>query len=138
MEDARDSRGVLMTVNIWLATLYIAPVILITATYFKPNPRLYFFPLSMFLYAGAVYFSPIIGKEVNYLQLNSWLFFVISVVGTLCFMYVLRYVRLLTIVENAENIFQEDVKDRFDKLANENSQLKNKITLLENNQHEIS
>jgi len=138
MNEARDSRGVLMTVNIWLATLYLSPVILIIATYFRPNPKLYFFPLCMFLYAGAVYFSPIIGKEVNYLQLNSWLFFVISVFSALCFMYTLRYVRMLTLVETSESDFHEDVKEKFDMLTAENDRLKNKIRSLENKLDENS
>ena len=127
MAEARDSRGVLLTVNIWLATLYIAPVVIIIANYFKPNPRLYFLPLLMFSYAGAVYFSPVIGNEVNYLQLNSWLFFVISFVGSLCFMYVLKYVRRITLLEDSEVELHEDYMNEVRNLIQENKQLRNKL-----------
>lgn len=127
MEQARDSRGVLMTVNIWLATLYLSPVIIIVANFFKPNPKIYFFPLCMFLYAGAVYFSPVIGYEVNYLQLNSWLFFTVSVFGSICFMYALKYIRRLTLVENSDENIYHDFTTEFNKLTEENNYLKNKL-----------
>ncbi|MGU3377392.1 hypothetical protein [Chryseobacterium sp. M5A1_1a] len=127
MEEARDSRGVLMTVNLWLATLYLAPVLIIVANYFKPNPRLYFFPLSMFIYAGAVYFSPVIGYEVNYLELNSWLFFIISIIGAFSFMYVLRYIRRITLIEDSSNEFNCDVREEFEKISEENNYLRNKL-----------
>lgn len=127
MAEARDSRGVLLTVNIWLATLYIAPVIIIIANYFRPNPRLYFFPLLMFFYAGAVYFSPVIGYEVNYLQLNSWLFFVASFVGAFCFMYLLKYIRRIILLEDDNEAFHKDVIDGVQRLVEENNQLRNKL-----------
>ncbi len=127
MEEARDSRGVLLTVNIWLATLYIAPVVIIVANYFKPNPWLNFFPLLMFFYAGAVYFSPVIGYEVNYLAQNSWLFFIISFFGALCFMYLLKYVRRVTLLEEEENLLNDEIADEFSRLNSEINDLKNKL-----------
>lgn len=127
MEEARDSRGVLMTVNIWLATLYIAPVVIIVANYFKPNPWFYFFPLFMFFYAGAVYFSPVIGYEVNYLSQNSWLFFVISFFGAICFMYLLMYVRRINLLEDEEGLLNEEIQNEFKRLNTEISTLKNKL-----------
>lgn len=127
MAEARDSRGVLMTVNIWLATLYIAPVVIIVANYFKPNPWLNFFPLLMFFYAGAVYFSPVIGYEVNYLAQNSWLFFVISLFGALCFMYLLKYVRRITLLEEEESLLNDEIEAEFNRLTSEINELKNKL-----------
>lgn len=133
MEDMKDSRGVLLTVDIWLATLYFSPVLIILATVLRPNPRLYFFPLCMFLYAGAVYFSPVFGNEVNYLKLNSWLFFVISFIGALCFMYLLKYVRRIVLVENSEDNFNIDIQEEMERLSEENNKLKAILKLKEQN-----
>jgi|GEM_PF-3855670 len=137
MAEARDSRGVLITVDIWLSSLYIAPVLIIIANYFRPNPRLYFFPLLMFFYAGAVYFSPVIGNEVNYLQLNSWLFFLASFFGSICFMYMLKHVRRITLLEDNDSKFYEDIEDGVERLIEENKLLKEKLNQ-ETNRYERS
>ena len=131
MKDLKDSEGVLVTVDIWLATLYISPAIIILASSFKPNPKLYFLPLFMFFYSGVVYFSPILGKEVDFLKFNSWLAFVISLVGALAFMYTIKYVRLINLSEIAHDNFYYDVKNEFEKLQQENTELKTKLELLQ-------
>ncbi|SHF16518.1 hypothetical protein [Chryseobacterium vrystaatense] len=123
----KDSTGVKITVDIWLATLYIAPVFIIAAVTFKPNPKFYFFPLFMFCYTGLVYFSPIIGYKVDFFKTNSLLTAVACIIAVMAFMYLLKYIRRITLYEDSENDFHMDAKEEFEKLIQENHELKTKL-----------
>lgn len=131
IKDAKDSTGVKITVDIWLATLYIAPVFIITAVNFKPNPKFYFFPLFMFCYTGLVYFSPVLGYRVDFLKINSSLTAFGSAMAVLAFMYLLKYIRRIAMSEEASEDFYLDIKEEFEKLNQENDKLKTKLQTAE-------
>lgn len=132
MDTLTDSQGVLITVDIWLVTLFFSPAVIILAMSFKPNPKMYFFPLLTSFYSTAVYFSPMLGKKVDFLTVNSWTFFVVAVVGALLYMWLLKYIRLLRLEERAHVDFQTDLIDELKKTKEENKRLKE--TLNQKNQ----
>ncbi|WPO89923.1 hypothetical protein [Chryseobacterium sp. HR92] len=127
MDTLKDSQGVLVTVDIWLVTLFISPALILLAISFKPNPKLYFFPLLTSFYSGTVYFSPIIGNKVDFLKVNSWTFFTVSVIGTILYMWLLKYIRRVRLEEGASDNFQKDLIEEIEKLSAENDRLKNKL-----------
>lgn len=133
--EMKDSTGVLITTNIWLATLYISPSIIILATQFKPNPRLYFFPLAIFFYTGLIYFAPTFGFKIDFLLFNSITTAIISILAGLAQVFLLKYVRRITLEESIHTDFISDVKLEFEKLKQENTFLKEKI-LTQNGKYE--
>ncbi|CAD0220428.1 hypothetical protein [Chryseobacterium sp. JV274] len=130
MDTLKDSQGVLVTVDIWLVTLFISPALILLAVSFRPNPKLYFFPLLTSFYSGTVYFSPILGGKVDFLKVNSWTFFIVSAAGALLYMWLLKYIRWLRLDENASDHFKNDLKEEIKRLKQENEQLKS-------NKHQI-
>ena len=127
MDTMRDSQGVLVTVDIWLITLFFSPSLIITATWFRPNPKLYFFPLLTSFYSTAVYVSPLIGKKVDFLKVNSWTFFLFSFIGVLLYMWLLKYIKWLRLEEKANDNFQSDLIEELKALKEENIKLKSEI-----------
>jgi membrane protein implicated in regulation of membrane protease activity len=127
MKEIRDSQGVLVTVDIWLTTLYLSPAILILATTLKPHPKLYFFPLFTFFYTAFVYFAPLLGYKVDFLRFNSWMAIVAAIISAVLYMLLLRYVRYHTLEENSNDLMLQDMKQEYDKLRKENHELKIKL-----------
>lgn len=124
MAEMKDSRGVFVTVDIWLTTLYLSPAILILATTLKPHPKLYFFPLFTFFYTAFVYFSPLLGYNVDFLKFNSWMAIVAAVISSILYMFLLKYIRLHTLEEDSNFDMIQDMKEEYDKLRLENQELK--------------
>lgn len=127
----RDSTDVLITVNIWLATLYLAPTVILIAVSFKPNPNLYILPITMYFYSGMVYFAPTWGYTVNFLKFNSIITAIYSILAALAVLLITRYVKRLALNEKSNEDFYDDVREEFQKLQEENDELKSKIVLLE-------
>lgn len=126
-----DSRGTIISVNIWQGCLYTSAVLIAVAAFFKPNMKIYYFPIVINAYSAIVYFAPIFGYNVKFLALNSWLAAIISLATTIPIMWMLQYIKALTIVEDNNSIFYQDVKDEFEKLNLENNTLKNKLKSLD-------
>lgn len=127
MKEMKDSAGVLVTVDIWLTTLYLSPAILILATTLKPHPKLYFFPLFTFFYTAFVYFAPLLGFKIDFLRFNSWMAIVAAVITAILYMMLLKYVRFHTLEENSNYDMFKDMKEQYDELRRENQELKTKL-----------
>lgn len=133
MKEMKDSAGVLLTVDIWLTTLYLSPAILILATTLRPHPKLYFFPLFTFFYTAFVYFAPILGYKVDFLRFNSWMAVIAAIASAILYMILLKYVRFYTLAEDNNDNMLEDLKLQYYKVKNENSELKLKIQTQDKN-----
>lgn len=127
MKEMKDSAGVLVTVDIWLTTLYLSPAILILATTLKPHPKLYFFPLFTFFYTAFVYFAPLLGFKIDFLRFNSWMAIIAAVIAAMLYMMLLKYVRFHTLEENSNYDMFKDMKEQYDELRRENQELKTKL-----------
>lgn len=123
----KDSTGTLFTIHIWLGSLYCAPLLIIIAVSFKPNPKLYLLPIFMYFYSAMIYFAPTFGYHVNFLKFNSILTAVCSLFAGIAVMFIIRYIRRLVLEESTNDEFLEDVKAEFQRLKNENNSLKDQI-----------
>lgn len=127
MKEMRDSQGVFVTVDIWLTTLYLSPAILILATTLKPHPKLYFFPLFTFFYTAFVYFAPLLGYKIDFLRFNSWMAIVAAIISAIIYMRLLKYIRYYKLEEDYNELMMQDMHDEYEKLRQENSELRLKL-----------
>lgn len=128
-----DSRGVLISSNIWIGSVYLSPVLIITSYFFKINPKLLFYPLLVFFYSAIVYYSPIFGYDVKFLKLNSWLALLLSAASAFAYILVFTHMKWLKLEENANEVMVEDFRNEYTKLVIENESLKKRQNTLEKN-----
>lgn len=122
-----DSRGTIISVNIWQGCLYLSSVFIACSVFFKTSQKLYYYPIAINAYSAIVYFSPVFGFKVKFLELNSWLAAIISIIITYPIMLMLNHFSLLSLEEKAEVNFQEDLKIEIKKLNLENKKLKHQL-----------
>lgn len=127
LDSLTDSRGVVLSINIWQGCLYASSVLLAASAFFKPNFKLYYYPIAINAYSSIVYFSPIFGYKIKFLQLNSLLAGVVSLIISYPIFYMLKHVRLLTLQEKATDDFQADLIHEIKKLNSENKKLKSDL-----------
>ncbi|MGE8528465.1 hypothetical protein [Chryseobacterium rhizosphaerae] len=133
LDESRDTRGVPISTDIWIASVYLAPVFIIIAAFFRPNYKIYTFPLVIFFYSAVVYYAPIFGYDVKFLRWNSWLALLASIIAGVCLYFVLKHVRWVELEENASDDFYDDVLEKFEKLNEENKNLRSQIKSQEHN-----
>lgn len=83
LQTARDIRGALLRDDIWLATLYFSPALIIIAAQFKPYVYAYHFPLFAYTYTGIMYFAPYLGFDMEPSWGNRILIFILVIPLTL-------------------------------------------------------
>lgn len=127
LDTIRDLRGVKISVDIWQGSLYAAPVCIAIAAFYRPHKKLYYFPITMSAYGSIIYFAPIFGYDVHFMEWNSWLAGLISMVATLPIMKMLQNVKYLSLVETSDDDFYDDVLEKMEELHSENEELKQKL-----------
>ncbi len=133
----QDSRGVVLSINIWQGCLYMSSVFIALAAFFNPSKKLYYLPIAINAYSAIVYFAPIFGIQVRFLALNSWLAAVISIAITYPIMLMLKHVRYLNLEERAKDEFQSDLIEEIKKLNQENIKLKHQIRSTINHEEKL-
>lgn len=123
-----DNRGVVLSINIWQGCLYTSAVLIALSAFFNPSKKLYYYPIVINAYSAIVYFAPIFGFQVRFLELNSWLAAIISIAITYPIMLMLKHVKYLNLEERANDDFQNDLITEIRKLDQENKRLKHQIT----------
>lgn len=132
----RDSTDTLISTNIWLGTLYVAPTIILIAVNFKPNPKLYVLPITMYFYTGMVYYAPILGFKINFLRINSFIAGIYSVLAAMAVMFIIRYIKRLVLDEETNEEFYNDTREEFKILQDEIDELKLKLKTQEKKNYE--
>jgi len=127
LDSDKDARGVYLSVNIWQGSLYLSAVFIAFASFFKPDKKIYYYPIVINTYSAIVYYAPIWGYNIKFLQLNSWLAALISILITFPIMRMLKRVRLLTLHEKTNDDFQSDLIHEIKKLNQENKRLKSHL-----------
>lgn len=132
-----DSRGVVLSINIWQGCLYTSSAFIAMSAFFKISKKLYYYPIAINAYSAIVYFSPIFGFKVKFLELNSWLAALISIAITYPIMLMLKHIKYLNLEEKAENDFQSDLIHEIKKLNQENIKLKHQIRSTKNHEEKF-
>ncbi|MCE4064296.1 hypothetical protein LXM63_04265 [Chryseobacterium gleum] len=132
-----DSRGVVLSINIWQGCLYTSSVFIAMAPFFNVSKKLYYYPIAINAYSAIVYFAPIFGYNVKFLELNSWLAAIISIAITYPIMLMLKHMRYLSLEEKATGDFQDDLIDKIKKLDQENKKLKQQISSVLNHEEKF-
>lgn len=122
----KDNRGVILSVNIWQGCLYTSSVLIAIAAFYKPNKNIYYYPIAINAYSAIVYFAPIWGFNIKFLEWNSWLAAMISMIITIPIILILKHIRLLSLEEKATDDFHNDLIAKIRNLSQENKKLKNK------------
>lgn len=128
-----DSRGVLLSTNIWIASVYLSPVFIITSFFFQTNKKIYFFPLFIFFYSAIVYYAPIFNYHIKFLAFNSWLALIVSIVAAFLFIWLFGILKWIKLEEISNDDMLNDMKFEYDKLREENRQLKTKLNEITKN-----